>query len=101
VLNPTTCHQGIGIDHANDYFFNASGNQGIATGWGAAKMIAGFQADVNGGTLGLVTSSLQGKDFGMGLTCAGMKAFTDDFTILYNHGSDQRIGGSFTLGLLG
>ena len=55
-------------------------------------MTTGFQADISGATLGLVTRLLQGIDFRMGLSCAVMPSFADLFALrIENHTAHARI----------
>ena len=81
----------VGVAAGDDDAGDASGNQRVGTGRGAALMRAGFEADVGGGATGGGARFAQGVRFGVRLTGADVKAFADGFTAFDDHAADTRV----------
>ena len=64
-------------------------------------MITGFEINVKGCVLRILSSSTQRKDFCMGFAWLGVKAFSYNVTIFDDDGADHRIGRGVSYGLFG
>ena len=72
---------------------DAAVDNGCGARWGPAGETAWLQGDVDLGAAGGGTGLLQCNDFGMGLARGTGAAFADDFSVLYNDGTDRGVGG--------
>lgn len=60
-IHPFGGHNGIGIHHTNNYFFNFGSNQSLSTRRSPPKMITRFQAHISRRILRQITSISQSK----------------------------------------
>ena len=81
----------VGVAAGDDDAGDASGNQRVGTGRGAALMRAGFKADIGGGAASLFACLPQGMYFGVRLARADVKAFADDLAAFDDDAADARV----------